>query len=118
MRAIGRQPYGRLNLVENVVDCEAMALHTYSVDAGIWADASGHLHEGLAHVYFLIVDNFGAERLGQLEAVWVVIDGNDAVSAKHEGALNSEQPHRAAAPHRNDVSWLDVAVNGSHPAGG
>ena len=107
-----------LHVVENVVERHAMAFHADGVDAGIGADAAGHLRQRFAHLHFLEVDDFGAELLGELQTARMVIDGDDALRAQQECTLDREQPDRPATPHGDDVARLDVAVHGGHPARG
>ena len=68
-------------MVEHVVGRHAVAFHAHGVDAGIGADAAGHLHQRLAHFDFLEVEDLRAELLGKLQSMRMMIDGDHAMRA-------------------------------------
>ena len=47
-----------------------------------------------------------------------MVDGDDLLRAKQHGAPDRHLSNRAAAPDRNRVGRLDVALDGGLPAGG
>src|SRR4029453_17973199 len=55
-----------------------------------------------------------AVRCGQMKTFGKTIDGNDPFRTEHVGAFDRELPHGTAAPDRNRVSGLYLAVFGGH----
>ncbi len=64
-----------------------------------------------------IVDDFGAAFLRQPQPLRNAIDADHLARAQHLGAANGELSDRSAAPDRDDVTVLDIAVLGRHVAG-
>lgn len=106
-----------LHRVRDIVDGEAVALHADAVDAGVGANAAGHLVQRLAHIDLAIVEDFGAELLRQLQPVRIMVDGDHPVRAHDQRGLDREQPDRTAAPDRDRVARLDLGILRCHPAG-
>ena len=93
-----------------------MTLHGDGVDAGIRAYAAGHLPQGLAYVQFLEVNDLGAHRFREIQAVRQTVNRDNPVRAERERALNCKQTHGAASPNRDNVARFDFTVICSHPS--
>jgi len=73
----------------------------------------GHLHQGVLDVLRGQVDGLGARLPRERQALRDAVDGNDALGAQHQTALDREHADRPAAPDRHSVLRTDVAVLGS-----
>ena len=88
-----------------------MRFHADRVDAGVGAAPARHLFQRRADIDLLVVDHLrAAELLRHLQALREAVDRDDALRAQHIGALDGEQPDRAASPDRDRVAGLNVAV--------
>src|SRR5437879_7838485 len=96
-----------------------MRFHAHRVNAGIGATPSGQIVEGLAHIDLLVVEDGGLLlRARHLEPLWDAINGDDVISTEHIGTTNGKLPYRSTAPDGDGSAALEVAVLGSHIAGG
>ena len=64
-----------------------------------------------------VVERLGADRFRLAQPLGEAIDGDHAPRAEQHGARDREQADRPAAPHRDRVARLDVAVLRGHVAG-
>ena len=117
MDAVGAQERRHLDLVDDVVDEQAVRLEPDRVDARVGADPAGHLHQRLVDRRFLEVDRLRAEPLGERQAVGEMVDRDHPLGAHQERRLDREQADGAAAPHRDRVAGLDLRILGRLPAG-
>ena len=118
MDAIGTEEGRFLDLIDDVVDEQAVRLQPDAIDDRIGTDAAGHLHQRLVDRAFLKIDRLRAELLRKFEPMREVIDRDDAIRTHQHRRLDREQPDRAAAPDRDDVAGFDVRIFRTHPAGG
>ena len=95
-----------------------MCFHAHGIHAGVWADVAGHVLKKLNDIInFFIVDDFRSSFFGQFQAVIKTVNGDHAFSAEKKCAANRELSDRAAAPDRNCIAGLDIAVFRSHVTG-
>src|SRR5262245_52137828 len=96
-----------------------MRFHPHCVNAGIGSTPPSQILECFADIDLLIVEDSGLVlRARHLEPLWNPIDGNDVISAEHVGTANSKLPYRSTPPDGYGITPLDIAVLGSHIAGG
>jgi hypothetical protein len=75
--------------------------------------------ERLADIDFLVVENSGPVlHARHLEPLWNSINSNDVIHTEHVGTANCKLPDRSTASDGYSIAPLDVAVLGSHVAGG
>ena len=117
MRAIGSQQQRLLDLVDDVVDEEAVCFQPDRIDHRIGADPAGHLHQRFVSLGDGEIDGLGAELLRQLQPTREMIDRDYSFGAHQKCRLYREQPDRAAAPDRDDIATFDLGVLRCHPAG-
>ena len=86
------------------------------VDARIRAAAAGHLVERVVDVVVLVVDDVrrACARVRHPQPVREPIDRDDLLGAHQACARNREQADRSTAPHRDDLTGLDVAHLRAH----
>ncbi len=118
MRAFGYRVELRLDLVEDVVGREAVALHADAVDARIGSKSAGHLVERLADRHLRIIEDFGAQLPRERQPRREMINCDHPTGPQQQRRLDREQTHRAAAPDRNRVTGFDVGIDRRVPPGG
>ncbi len=90
-------------------------LHADGIDARVRPAAAGQLLQRLEHVVLAVVDGLGAELdRGEAQALGKAIDSDHALRAEQQRRGDRELADRAAAPHRDRVAGLDVAVLRRH----
>ena len=120
MDPIGSEVDRRLGLVEDGVEAAgAVRLGADGVDAAVGPAAGGHLLQLLVDVFLGEVDRLGlAELARHRHPLGHAIDGDDASSAEHPGALDGELTDRSTPPDGHGVALLDLGVLRAHVAGG
>ena len=96
----------------------AVALHAHRLDHRVGALAARQLQDGLLHLALGVVDGLGAAFAGQRQPLGQGVDRDDPLRAEQEAGFDRELPDRAAAPDRDRVGRLDLAVVGGHVGGG
>ena len=98
----------------------AVGFQSDGVDAGVGPAPAGHLLQSFQDaVHPRVVDRFGAGVLaGPLEPLGEAVDRDDPLGAHQPLTLLRHQAHAAAAPHRDGVARLDLAIIRRHVAGG
>src|ERR1041384_140468 len=94
-----------------------MRLHADRIDAFFRAFAAGQLVEPLDGAFFLEVDRDRAGGFRHRQPPRQPVDRDDLLRAEQNGAADRHLPDRAAAPYRDGVARLDVALHGGLPPG-
>src|SRR5262249_59003545 len=119
MEAVSSQEHGHLGPVIEGIDTGAMRFHPHRIDAGIGSAPSRQILECLADIDLLVVEDGGLVlRARHLEPLWNAINGNDVIRTEHVGTANGKLPDWSTAPDGYSIAPLDIAVFGSHVAGG
>src|SRR3954470_5993110 len=118
VRTIGFQHHGLLGaVVHRIHRTSRMSLQAYGIDAFFRTLAASKLVQSLHDTFFFKVDRNRAACLGHREALRETINRDDLFGPEQHSASDSHLPDRAAAPDRDSVGRLDVALNRSLPAG-
>src|SRR5947208_5990661 len=119
MQAVSGQKHGHLCPVIEGINTGAVCFHAHRVNSGIGSTPSGQIVESLADIDLPVVEDGGLVlRARHLEPLWNAINGDNVISTEHVGTTNSKLPYRSTAPDSDGIAPLDVAVLGSHIAGG
>ncbi len=94
-----------------------MCLHPYRVDARVRTPAAGQLPQLFVDVDLFVVEDLCAGTSRKIEPVREPIDRDYPLGAEEKRGLDRELPHRAGAPHGDDIAGLYVAILGRHVAG-
>ena len=94
-----------------------MRLHADRIDAFLRPLAGGEVVQALDHALFLEVDRGGPAGLGHRQALGHAVDRDHLPGAEQDRAADAELADRSAAPDRDRVGRLDVALHGRLPAG-
>src|SRR4030095_793302 len=119
MEAVSGQEHGHLCPVIECIDTRAVCFHPHRINAGIRSAPPSQIVERLADIDLLIVEDSGLVlRARHLEPLWDSINSNDVIRTEYVGTANRKLPHWSTAPDGYGIAPLDVAVLGSHVAGG
>ena len=94
-----------------------MGLHPDAIDALFRALAVGELLESLQDAFAFEVDGDGAAGFGHAEPLGQAVDRDHLVGAEQNGAADRHLSDGTAAPDRDRIGRLDVALHGRLPAG-
>ena len=118
VRTIGFQHHGLFGTVVHRIDrAGRMCLKANSVDALFRTLASGKLVQSLYDTFLFEVDRDRASRSGHGKAFRKAIDCDDLPGAEQYRAPDCHLTHGTAAPNRDSICRLDVALNRRLPAG-
>src|SRR4051812_7572468 len=114
--------FGSQHLLGAVVDRirhggRDMGFQPDGVDALLRALATGELVQTLDHALFIEVDGNGATGFRHFQALRHMIDGDHLLGAEEDGAADRHLTDGTAAPDRNGIGRLDIALDGGLPSG-
>src|SRR5947209_107441 len=118
MRAIVLHHHHLLGAVEQRIGLRQrdMALQARRIDALVGAFAAGELVQALDDALLLEIDCDGAAGFRHSEPLRQHVDGNDLFGAEQDRAADRHLADRTAAPDRDNIGRLDVALNGGLPS--
>ena len=94
-----------------------MRFEADGVNARVGADTARERRELVVHVRLCVVNHNRAALCGEPQTFGEAVNGDDALRAQKEGALDCEQTDGAAAPHGDGVAFFDSAVLRGHVSG-
>src|SRR4051794_2819565 len=94
-----------------------MGFHPDGVDALLRALTAGELVQALDHALLVEVDRDGTAGFRHFQALRQMIDGNHLLGTKQNGAADRHLTDGTAAPDRNGIGRLDVALDSGLPSG-
>src|SRR4051794_2621726 len=112
MRTIGLQHHRLLDAVIHRVDgAGCMRFQSDCVDAFLGTFSFGQMVEALDNAFLLEVDGGGPSSLSHRKPLWQSIDGDDLLCAEQHRASDRHLTDWAAAPDRDSIVWLDIALS-------
>jgi len=95
-----------------------MGFHAHRVDALLRPFATGKVVQTFDNALLVEVDGCGAPGLRHRKAFRNIVDGNDLLRSEQDRTSDGHLSDGAAAPYRNRVRGLDVALHRGLPARG